>query len=46
MDLYRGIRDFKKGYQPRTNVVKDEKGVWLQTATVLRVGGGTVSPSY
>jgi hypothetical protein len=24
-DLYRGINDFKKGYQPRTNVVKDEK---------------------
>jgi hypothetical protein len=24
--LYRGINDFKKGYQPRTNVVKDEKG--------------------
>jgi hypothetical protein len=25
-DLYTGISDFKKGYQPRTNVVKDEKG--------------------
>jgi hypothetical protein len=24
--LYRGINDFKKGYQPRNNVVKDEKG--------------------
>jgi len=24
--LYRGIIDFKKGYQPRCNVVKDEKG--------------------
>ena len=24
-DLYRGINDFKKGYQPKTNVVKDEK---------------------
>jgi len=24
--LYRGISDFKKSYQPRTNVVKDEKG--------------------
>jgi hypothetical protein len=24
--LYRGINDFKRGYQPRTNVVKDEKG--------------------
>jgi hypothetical protein len=26
-DLYRGINDFKKGYQPRNNVVKDEKGI-------------------
>jgi hypothetical protein len=25
-DLYKGISDFKKGYQPRTNIVKDEKG--------------------
>jgi len=24
--LYRGIKDFKKGYQPRCNIVKDEKG--------------------
>jgi len=25
-DLYRGMNDFKKGYQPITNIVKDEKG--------------------
>jgi hypothetical protein len=25
-DLYRGINEFKKGYQPRTNLVKEEKG--------------------
>ena len=25
-DLYRGINDFKKGYQPRCNIDKDEKG--------------------
>jgi hypothetical protein len=25
-DMYRGINDFKKGYQPRTTIVKDEKG--------------------
>jgi len=25
-DLYRGINDFKKGYQTRCNIVKDEKG--------------------
>jgi len=24
--LYRGINDFKKGFQPRCNIVKDEKG--------------------
>jgi hypothetical protein len=25
-DLLRGIGDFKKGYHPRTNIEKDEKG--------------------
>jgi hypothetical protein len=25
-DMYRGINEFKKGYQPRTNLVKDERG--------------------
>jgi hypothetical protein len=25
-DLYRGINGFKKGYQPRTNLVKEERG--------------------
>ena len=25
-DLYRGYNDFKKGYQPRNNIVKDDKG--------------------
>jgi hypothetical protein len=25
-DLYMGINDFKKGYQPRNCIVKDEKG--------------------
>ena len=24
--MYRGINDFKKGYQPRCNIVKNEKG--------------------
>jgi len=24
--VYRGITDFTKGYQPRTNIVKDEMG--------------------
>jgi hypothetical protein len=25
-DLYRGIYKFKKGYQPRMNIIKDENG--------------------
>jgi hypothetical protein len=25
-DLYRGINDFKMGYKPRSNLVKDENG--------------------
>jgi hypothetical protein len=25
-DLYREINEFKRGYQPRNNLVKDEKG--------------------
>jgi hypothetical protein len=25
-DLYMGSNDFKKGYQPKTNLVKDERG--------------------
>jgi hypothetical protein len=25
-DLYRGITEFKTGYQPKTNLVKDERG--------------------
>jgi hypothetical protein len=25
-DLYRGITEFKKCYQPKTNLVKDERG--------------------
>ena len=27
--MYRDINDFKKGYQPRCNIVKDEKGDWV-----------------
>jgi hypothetical protein len=25
-ELYRAINEFKKGYQPKTNLVKDDKG--------------------
>jgi len=45
-DLYRGINDFKKGYQPRTFIVKTRKESRLQTSTVLWRGGGTIPPSY
>jgi hypothetical protein len=28
-DLYRGINEFQRGYQPRNNLLKDENGVLL-----------------
>jgi hypothetical protein len=28
-ELYKGITEFKKGYQPKTNLVKDERGDFL-----------------
>jgi len=43
-ELYRGINHFKKGYQPRTNIVKDEKGDRVtQTPTIFWLGGGNIS---
>ena len=34
--MYRDINDFKKGYQPRTNVVKNEKGdLFTETYRIL-----------
>jgi len=45
-DLYRDINDFKKRYQPRCNIVQDEKVTWFQTPTVLLLVEGTISPSY
>jgi len=44
--MYRGITDFKKGYQPITYIVKDDKAIWLHTLTVFWIGGGTISPSH
>jgi hypothetical protein len=29
-DMCRGINDFKKGYQPRTNLVKKRKVIYLR----------------
>ena len=47
MELCRGINDFQKGYQPRTNIVKGEKGGWvLQTATIFWLRVGNISVSY
>jgi len=45
IELYREVRDIKKGYQPRTNKVKDEKGDLSQTPTVFWLGGGNISLS-
>ena len=45
-DLYRSINDFKKGYQPRTTIVKDEKEDVVADSPVLWRGGGTISSSY
>ena len=42
-DLYRGISDFKKGYQPRTNVVKDEKGDLVADSHSFCLCIGTIS---
>jgi len=32
---YRVINDFKKGYQPKFNTVKDEKGDWITDCHVI-----------
>jgi hypothetical protein len=32
-DMYSGINVFEKGYQPRTNLVEDEKGDFVMTRT-------------
>jgi len=34
-DLYRGINDFKKGYQPGCNIVKDEKGELVADSHII-----------
>jgi len=45
-DLFRGISHFKKGYQPRTNIAKDDKCDFIADSTVFWLGGGTFSPRY
>jgi hypothetical protein len=34
-DLYRGINEFKRGYQPRSYTVKDENGDLLADSLTL-----------
>jgi hypothetical protein len=34
-DLHRGINEFKKGYQPRTDLVKDENGDLLADSHIF-----------
>ena len=44
-DLYKGINDFKKGYQPRI-YLRMRQLIWSQAPTIFWLGGGTISPSY
>ena len=37
-DLYRGISDFKKGYQPRNTIVRDEKGALVTDCHSILAG--------
>jgi hypothetical protein len=34
-DLYRGINEFKEGYQPRINIIKDENGNLLADPQII-----------
>jgi hypothetical protein len=45
-DLYRGINDFKKGYQPRNSIVKGEKGDLFADSHSIVIGAGIFSLSY
>jgi hypothetical protein len=45
-DLYRGVIDFKKVFQPRTNTGKMRRAIWLQTATIFLLGAGNISLIY
>jgi hypothetical protein len=45
-DLYRGITEFKRGYQPRSNLVKDENGDLLADCNIVLKGGRATSLNY
>jgi hypothetical protein len=38
LEIYRGINDFKKGYQPRINIIKHENGNVLTDPRVFSIG--------
>lgn len=40
-----GINEFKNGYEPRTNLVKDKRGDLLQILTKFWIGGRITSLS-
>jgi hypothetical protein len=45
-DLYRGITEFKKGCQPKTNLVKDKRGDLLAEPQKFLLRGRITSVSY
>jgi hypothetical protein len=45
-DLYRGITEFKKGYQPQTNLVKMRGAIFLRILKKFELGGRITSVSY
>jgi hypothetical protein len=42
-NLYRGINEFKKGYQPRSNMVKDENGDFADFHNLLNMWKNSLS---
>ena len=45
-DLYKGIKYFKKGYQARVNVIKNENEELSQVLTPSSTDGKTISVNY
>jgi hypothetical protein len=40
-------KNFKRGYQPRTNIIKDEKGdLVTESHNIFLLGGENISLSY
>jgi hypothetical protein len=45
-DLYRVIIGFKRGYQPRNNLLKMKMGICFRIPTIFLIGGRTTFLSY